>query len=141
MTIVIGVDRPDQHSLVKEGISLAEAFEDELHVVHVTELEDTADDIGADFDTESVPQLEQIGADHARDALGDTTTSVAVEAVGLVDDNVARALVEYAADHEARYLVVGGRKRTPVGKALFGSVTQSLLLNADCPVVTLMDDG
>lgn len=41
---------------------------------------------------------------------------------------------------DARYMVIGGRKRTAVGKAIFGSITQSVLLNADIPVMTVMHE-
>ncbi|WP_277554246.1 universal stress protein [Halobaculum limi] len=36
---------------------------------------------------------------------------------------------------DADLLVVGGRKRSPAGKALFGSVTQTVILNGGRPVM------
>lgn len=46
-------------------------------------------------------------------------------------DNILR----HADEHDVDALVLGGRKRSPAGKALFGSVTQSVILNTDRPVV------
>lgn len=48
-------------------------------------------------------------------------------------------LLDEADRRDAQYVVVGGRKRSPAGKALFGSKTQSILLNSERPVVTVMD--
>ncbi|MDX1746710.1 MAG: universal stress protein, partial [Halobacteriales archaeon] len=62
-----------------------------------------------------------------------------VEFKGLVGQPVEQILGE--ADRlDVRFIVAGGRKRTAVGKAIFGSVTQSLLLESDRPVVTVMED-
>lgn len=46
----------------------------------------------------------------------------------------AEKILEVAADVDADSIVMCGRERTPAGKALFGSVTQSVLLSADRPV-------
>lgn len=56
---------------------------------------------------------------------------------GRVGDPVD-AILNEARKLDAEYIVIGGRKRTPVGKAVFGSRTQSILLNTDKPVVTVM---
>jgi len=47
----------------------------------------------------------------------------------------ADRLLETASERDADLIVVAGRKRSPAGKALFGSVTQDVILNADRPVM------
>jgi nucleotide-binding universal stress UspA family protein len=47
----------------------------------------------------------------------------------------ADAIVSAATAHDADAISVGVRARTPVGKALFGSVGQAVLLSADRPVI------
>ncbi|MFP8958359.1 universal stress protein [Natrialbaceae archaeon A-CW3] len=139
MVIVAAVDRSKRASdVLRESRSLAVHFDEQIHVVHVltsaefVDLERTAvDETGAAVDMDEVRQVAgNIAAEAAETALESD-----YEAVGLMGDPAVR-IVDYAREHDARYIVVAGRKRSPAGKVVFGSVTQSILLNADCPVVT-----
>jgi len=47
----------------------------------------------------------------------------------------ARSIVETADDLDVDAVCVAGRKRSPTGKVLFGSVTQSVILQTDRPVI------
>lgn len=54
--------------------------------------------------------------------------------------DVADALVSIAVEERARLLVVGIRRRTPVGKLIMGSVAQRVILEAPCPVLAVKPD-
>jgi nucleotide-binding universal stress UspA family protein len=47
-------------------------------------------------------------------------------------------ITAYASDEGYDLIVMGGRKRSPTSKAVFGSVTQSVLLEAEIPVTVVM---
>lgn len=49
----------------------------------------------------------------------------------------ADEILAEASDGDVDLIVLGGRKRSPVGKALFGSVAQAVLLEADRPVMVV----
>lgn len=51
--------------------------------------------------------------------------------------NVAHAVLRLADEVGAQLLVVGARRRSPVGKALLGSVTQTLILEAHVPLLVV----
>lgn len=139
--ILTAVDRSERAAdIVGEAAALAEAFDDEIHVVHVlgrsefVELERTSvDETGTGRSIESV---KMVAREIAQEAVDDA--DIEATAVGLMGDP-KEAIVQYAADNDARYVVVGTRKRSPAGKALFGSVAQSVLLNSACPVLTVTD--
>ena len=50
-------------------------------------------------------------------------------------EDVAASVLELAAD--AELLVIGARRRSPVGKFLLGSVTQTIILDASIPVLVV----
>lgn len=138
MVIVAAVDKSERAvDVLKQSKNLADAFGDTIHIVHVLtrsefiNMERTSvDKTGTTID---VDRVREVAADVATDAAADLNAQY--ECVGLVGDPADR-IVEYAYKQDARYIVVSGRKRSPAGKMIFGSVTQSILLNAKSPVVS-----
>jgi nucleotide-binding universal stress UspA family protein len=70
----------------------------------------------------------------ARDALEDA--AIDVEVIRRHTDP-AEGIQTVAEEIDADQIVMSGRKKTPVGKVLFGSVMQSVLLSADRPVTVV----
>ncbi|NNF99016.1 MAG: universal stress protein [Desulfobacteraceae bacterium] len=46
-------------------------------------------------------------------------------------------LVEFAREKGIEEIIMGVKRRSKVGKMVFGSTAQFVILNADCPVVTI----
>ncbi len=63
-------------------------------------------------------------------------TDVGVSGVGwqlhlaTAQEDVAASILDLARKADARLLIIGARRRSPVGKFLLGSVTQTLILGA-----------
>lgn len=140
MTILCAVDRAQPHeSVVSTADDLAGAYDDELIVLHVM-TRDQFESRGQDRTEYYVDDAAREAREMAREAAADVLDATdRVVARGRVGEPTAEIL-EVADRASARYLVLGGRKRSPVGKALFGSTVQSILLEATTPVVTIMDE-
>jgi len=143
MVVIAAVDRSDGARVVEEGRKTASAHGLPLHVVHTLSETDFRDLERASFETSG----KSLDMDQIR-SLAETIATEAIEEAGVEADEIvglvgkpSQRVLEYAEDVDAEYVVVGGRKRSSVGKVLFGSVTQSILLNAECPVVTVMGGG
>lgn len=94
--------------------------------IHVTILHVFTDD------EDSVSIEEITAATLARDILEDAGIDVdLVETVG----DPTTAILETAEQVDANRLCVAGRKRTPTGKVIFGSVTQGIILSTSRPVL------
>lgn len=140
MAILCAVDDDEfSDAVVTRAHELAEAFDDELVVLHVM----TRDR----FDTRSEGQPEYYVDQGASDA-ANTAETIAARTLDESDRVVpkgrvgspAEEIIGAAERYDPHYLVLGGRKRSPVGKALFGSITQSVLLQVETPTVTIMHD-
>jgi nucleotide-binding universal stress UspA family protein len=72
-------------------------------------------------------RLEAVGVDH--------------EVRQLVRGNEpATDIVAVAEEQGADFIVIGLRKRSPVGKLILGSIAQQVLLDASCPVMAVKAD-
>ena len=56
---------------------------------------------------------------------------------GLESPSAADAILDAARDTSADLIVIGVRRRSPVGKLFAGSTAQHVLLDADCPVLAV----
>jgi nucleotide-binding universal stress UspA family protein len=157
MTILTAVDGETTPSeLVTEGQRLAEKFGEPhvvLHVMPQRVFDDYQAATGAPSSSSAAVSYGGENTDSgARYTLDDGeghATGIARDVVratlGGVDDvvlqgRVGEPVTEILAEadrRDAQYVVVGCRKRTPVGKAVFGSATQSILLNTDRPIVAV----
>jgi nucleotide-binding universal stress UspA family protein len=52
-------------------------------------------------------------------------------------NDAANEVLEAAEKYRADLIVIGLRKRTPVGKLIMGSTAQQILLEASCPVLAV----
>lgn len=133
MTIVTAIDIDDNaERIVSEAAEFATAFDEDLHVLHVREFSELKQDPEGDaaVDRRSVQQQVRDEATRVASAIsGDFTP------IGLIG-KPASEVVSYAASQDTTYLVIGGKRQSLVGKAVFGNTTQQVLLNAPCPVVT-----
>ncbi|GAB3706765.1 universal stress protein [Halorubrum pallidum] len=143
MVIVAAVDRSERApAIVEEAVELGEAFDEPVEVVHVLtrqkfiDLERTSvSDTGHTIPTDDILEIAE---DIAQEVI-DESSAVDVSPVGLLGDP-ADEVVNYAESNDARYLVIAGRKRSPVGKALFGSTVQTVMLDSEVPVVSIRAD-
>lgn len=141
MVIVAAID-PEENvtAIIDEALELSSAFGEPVHALHVMSESEanerrraSARGEGGLIDDE---EEERIAAQEAEEAVSNDADNI--EFVGRVGE-VSKGINDYARDVDARYVVVGPRKRSPAGKALFGSTAQKVLLNSPCPVVSVIE--
>lgn len=62
---------------------------------------------------------------------------VEATAVQVEDADVVTGILQAIGQHDAELLVIGVRRRSPVGKLLMGSIAQRLILEAPCEVLAV----
>ena len=50
--------------------------------------------------------------------------------------SAGESLVEYAGENKVDEIIIGTRKKSKLGKLIFGSTAQYVILEANCPVIT-----
>ncbi len=127
MTILVAyVPRPEGQAALDKGIEIAQSRNERLVVVNAT-----ADGQRDDPSFAEAPDFERIEKLLA-------STGLNTEFKQFVRGNNAvkeiEALVELL---NVSVLIIGLRKRSPLGKLIMGSVAQELLLSVSCPVLAV----
>lgn len=128
--ILMPVDLNEARSLTQaRAIAELPAAPDDLSVTILfvfepdTDIPDEWDQLEAVDRLRSIRRVSEYFDDEGIDATVREDSGDAVEDILSVADEI-----------DANLIVMGGRKQSPAGKVLFGSITQSVLLQADRPV-------
>lgn len=127
MAIIVGyVPTPEGIAALEHAIDEAKLRKQRLVVVNSTRGESLVDKrFASGAQWESVEQrLTASGVDH--------------ELTQLVESkDAADQILKLADELNAELIVIGLRRRTPVGKLILGSQAQTILLEAECPVLAV----
>jgi nucleotide-binding universal stress UspA family protein len=131
-TVVVGyVPKPEGEAALRTAIAEARLRSASLVVVN-------SQRGGTEFDQDAATQTDrEMGA--VRAVLDGS--EVPYEIRQLVRGfEPAEDLISIAEDNQAELIVIGLRRRSPVGKLILGSNAQRILLDAHCPVLAVKAD-
>ena len=141
MVVLAAIDDTDGAATVlDEAGRLAADLGEDLHAVHVIERSELVDVLEKEVEGQSFSEnyeVQQVGENVVSRAAAPSRPEPDVS-VRVGDPGTE--LVSAAEERDARYLVVGGRQRSPTGKALFGSVAQKVILQSPMPVLSVSVD-
>jgi nucleotide-binding universal stress UspA family protein len=140
----------ESRKLLQEAVSLAESDDAELIILTLVDPSTHQDDAetvkqiseieGAHYDDQTVVEAEERAlAEYVEPVMA--STDVHYECIVRVVDKSKRApAVQNVSDeYDCDHLFATGRRRSPTGKAVFGDLTQRILLNYDGFVTVLLD--
>lgn len=128
MTVVVGYVATAEGAAALEA-AVEQAREREVRLVVI--LSERGHRFGAGEQSDLTEQ-----AEHVRENLERTSLDFEVRQTTRGRD-VAEDIIGVATDESAELIVIGLRRRSPVGKLILGSNAQRILLDAPCPVLAV----
>lgn len=135
-----GRDRERTDNLTETAVDIAKPAGATVAVAHVfgkDEYESVRDQLDIDNTGDVTPDTiarRHVPVRFLTNSLGESGVDYTAHGRVAHGDSIGSAVVDLSEEVAADLILVGGRRRTPTGKALFGSTAQEVLLNADCPV-------
>lgn len=131
MTILVAyVPRPEGQAALEKGIEIAKSRNEHLVVVNAS-LDGTKEDASL-VDAQDFERIELM--------LANTGLSAEVKQY-VRGKSVVEEIESLVESLQVSMLIIGLRKRTPVGKLIMGSVAQEILLSVSCPVLAVKAGG
>ena len=129
MSIVVAHQKSATWQLtLQEAAKEAQLRQTPLVVVHVAE--------GVDVEVNGEQQA-RLKEEIATELQETDLQSISWDLRMITGEDVAEAVLDAVAHTDAQLLVIGARRRSAVGKLLMGSVTQTIILRADRPVMVV----
>lgn len=131
-----------QASAVRDLPNAATAVSVDVLYVHEEEAGADAEWAAGGFAEEYAAEMERLADDDALPTSVETAVDI-LEGGGLewtvrtAAGDPAETILEAAAEYDSDRIVLGVRRRSPVGKVLFGSVAQAVILDSDRPVTVV----
>lgn len=138
--IIVAIDFSDvtNHVIVK-AVELKKAFNAELFIIHTEPPENfvPTEDIPYDYMTEIIQKTEETDRRYLMD-IKDNLANDNIEAHSmLIDGPVAETVLKEAEEYDADLIILGTHEHGRFYHALFGSVRESILHKASCPVMVV----
>lgn len=127
MSIIVGyVPTPEGAAALDRAISEARKHDSRLVIINSSRGDALVDRRYAQADdlNQVTARLEKEGVEH-----------LVLQRVR--GNDAADEVLEAAEEYQAELIVIGLRKRTPVGKLIMGSTAQQILLESSCPVLAV----
>jgi nucleotide-binding universal stress UspA family protein len=137
MDIVCAVDSSeDSFKTLREAETLVEQIGGNLKILHCIEHQEFRQIQSESHDHGNDPIMMDEILSMAETRIHDVASELAVPYTAVpLFGNPSSEIIDYVDTSEVDYIVLGGTKRSAAGKILFGSVTQSVLLNSSVPVL------
>jgi len=135
-TVLVPTDGSDAANVAaNHGITIAEATDAAMHVIHVVDLTAVSGEFGS---AEVLTALEEAGQQAVDDVIhrAEDAGLRSVEA-SILSGTPARAILDYAEERDIDLIVMGTHGRTGLERYLLGSVTEKIVRVADVPVLTV----
>lgn len=144
LMLAVGSETADRtEALTNTTLDVAKAADATTVFLHVFSEKGFDDAVKRlDFGRDDAPEPDRVAARLQRiDNITDTfdAEGLEYEVRGVVGEQ-GESIVAVAEDVSADMLFVGGKKRSPTGKAVFGSTAQEVMLNGPCPVTYVRGD-
>ncbi|MFH2128951.1 MAG: universal stress protein [bacterium] len=130
MSILVGYDGSNvSKAAIKLALEHAALNQTTVDIISVMQQSPT-------FKYDDIHHLERELEESIRELVKDNKTKYKTHLI-VTAHSAGETLVEFAEQHQCREMIIGVRKRSKVGKLVFGSTAQYVILNAHCPVVTI----